>query len=116
MPHAPDDKSPAGPVPGAAQDENNREIAHRIPARSATTAERHVDIVAEPGRQRDVPASPEILNRSRRIRIIEIFRKSEAKHPRQRKLCITILLAPDSWKDLHGDCKKTATKFTFPCL
>src|SRR5262249_12623538 len=33
-----------------------------------------------------------------------------------RKLCITILLAPDSWKDLHGDCKKTVTKFTFPCL
>jgi hypothetical protein len=58
---APDDEVPRGPVPEAAEEHRDHEVAVRLPGAAARAAERHVEIVAQPGAERDVPAVPEVL-------------------------------------------------------
>ena len=48
--------------------------------RHSVAAERNVDVVAEEGRKRNVPSSPEIGDRGGDIGIIEIFFVVEAYH------------------------------------
>src|SRR5262245_27958245 len=60
---APDHEVPTGAVPQAAQKKHDHEIAIRSRRRAAVAAERYVEVVAEPGRQRNVPAPPEVLHR-----------------------------------------------------
>src|SRR6267143_1501135 len=60
VPQAPDDEVPARAVPETAQKEDGDEIA--VPPRraDAVSTERDIEVVTEPGRQRDVPPSPEV--------------------------------------------------------
>ena len=47
----------------------------------AVAAERDVEVVAEPGRQRHVPAAPELLHRVGDVGPAEVLREAEAEHP-----------------------------------
>src|SRR5262245_66079918 len=67
-------------MPEAAQKKHDHEVAIRPRRRGAIAAERYVEVVAEPGRQRNVPASPEVLHRLRHVRPPEILREAEAEH------------------------------------
>src|SRR5215203_2910740 len=82
VPRAPDDEIPACAVPGAAQQEHDPKIAGGRPEAAAAAAQRNVDVIAEPGRQRHVPPRPELLNRVGGVRIVEVLRKAEAEHAR----------------------------------
>ncbi len=48
----------------------------------AVAAERDVEVVAQPARQRHVPAPPEVLERHRGIRRVEVLRELEAEQQR----------------------------------
>ena len=76
---APDHEVPAGAVPQAAQEEHDDQVEVRRAGRDAVAAERHVEVVAEPARQRDVPAAPELLDVSRDVRPAEVLRESGSR-------------------------------------
>ena len=63
---SPDDEVPGGSVPEAAEEHRDQRGCTRVrlgPA--AIAAERDVEVVAQPGGQRDVPAPPEVRTGSR---------------------------------------------------
>ena len=64
----PRDERPPGPVPEPADEHRQHQVPVREEAASAVAAERDVDVVAEPARQRHVPAAPEVLDRGRGVR------------------------------------------------
>ena len=49
--------------------------------RAAVAADRDVDVVAKPARQRHVPAAPEVGHRHRRVGPVEVLREAEPEHP-----------------------------------
>ena len=46
----------------------------------AVAAKRDIDIIAKPGAERHMPALPKFTNARRNIRIMKVFRKTEAKY------------------------------------
>ncbi len=80
---SPDDEVPARAVPKAAEEKDDQQV--RVGARrpDAISAERDVQIVAEPSRERDMPPPPELGERTRRIGTIEILGQPESEEPAQ---------------------------------
>src|SRR5262245_27932540 len=79
------------PVPEAAQqvvqleavpehaDAHGEEELHALARHAlAIPTERNVDVVANPERQRHVPAAPEVADASGDVRVVEVFRQPEA--------------------------------------
>src|SRR5439155_12657302 len=58
------------------------EVAVRLDGATAVTAERNVEVVAQPRRQRDVPARPELGERLREVRPVEVHSQVVAQEPR----------------------------------
>src|SRR5919204_113513 len=83
MEQAPHDEIPARAVPQSAEEEHRHEIAVHPTRADAIAAERHVQIVAKPRRQRDVPPAPEFLHGACDVRPAEVLREPEPKHPAQ---------------------------------
>ena len=79
---APDDERPAGAVPEPADEHREHEVAVREERAAAVAAERDVEVVAQPARQRHVPAPPEVRDRRRRVRRVEVLREGEAEEER----------------------------------
>src|SRR5579859_6077863 len=69
------------PEPGQQEADPEIEVGAQIAV--AVSAEWLVKIVADPGRQRNMPAPPEFRDRPRRIGRVEVFAKAEAKHARK---------------------------------
>ena len=80
---APDDKRPGGAVPQAAEQHRQHQVDVGAARALAVAAQRHVEVVAQPGRQRDVPASPEVREADRRVRIAEVVDQRDAEHQRR---------------------------------
>ena len=59
----PRDECPAGAVPEPADQHRQHQVAVREDLAPATAAERDVEVVAQPARERHVPATPEVLDR-----------------------------------------------------
>ena len=70
---------PAGAVPQARQQERDHHVARPGPFAGARTAERDVDVIAEPRRQGDVPAAPEVGGVARQVRVIEVLGQLETE-------------------------------------
>ena len=84
---SPDQKVPCRAVPQSGKQKRDPKIPDAQESRSsvfipsaARTAQRDVDVIAEPGRKRNVPSSPELLETSGNVRMIEVQRKTVA-HP-----------------------------------
>src|SRR5690606_16779364 len=64
QPHAversPDDERPGGAVPQAAEQHGDEQVQVGAGRPTAVAAERDVEVVAQPRRQTDVPAAPEL--------------------------------------------------------
>ena len=72
---APDGVAPGRPVPEAAQEHHDEEVdvsAHRA---AAVAAEGEVEVLAQPGAERDVPAPPELGQVTGEIRMVEVQRE-----------------------------------------
>ena len=84
MQEAPDHERPSGPMPKPAEQHRNHQIAIGHQAAKPVPPKRDIEIVAQPARQGDMPAPPEILYRSGRIGVVEVHRNEEAepaRHP-----------------------------------
>src|SRR6266850_8256669 len=81
VPEAPEDEVPARAVPETAQKEDGDEIA--VPPRraDAVSTERDIEVVTEPGRQRDVPPSPEVGDGRRDVGPPEVLGEPKPEHP-----------------------------------
>ena len=80
---APEHERPAGPVPQAAEEEDGQQVEIDPRLRDPAAAQRDVDVVAEPGGERDVPAPPEVLHGAGDVGIVEVLDELEAQHPPQ---------------------------------
>ena len=80
MPQAPDHEGPVGAVPEPAQDHHRHQVDVGADGPAAVPAERDVEIVAQPVRQRDVPASPELGDGPADIGEAEVLQEVEAHH------------------------------------
>ncbi len=67
-------------VPQAAHDEHDCEVVTHPRAAHPVPAQRDIHIIAKPGRQRDMPAPPEIRDRGRQIRPVEIDHEVKPHH------------------------------------
>src|SRR6266404_3719706 len=82
MERTPNDKRPCAAVPQAAQDHRDHDISIHEPARAAVPPQRNVKIIAQPTREADVPAMPEVANIMRGVGKSKIDREFVAEEPR----------------------------------
>ena len=76
---APDDERPRRAVPEPAEQHRQHDVPIGEDRAPAVAAERDVDVVAKPPRERHVPPPPEVLDRGRRVRGVEVLREGEAE-------------------------------------
>ena len=80
---APGDERPVGAVPEAAQEEDDKGVAHHLGLRYAAAAQGDVDIIAEPSRQGDVPATPELGDVAAEVRHVEVAHQLDTEKLRR---------------------------------
>lgn len=76
---APQNISQAAAVPETADEKSQEQIQAVPPSGSPAAAQRDVDIVPEPGRQRDMPAAPEFPDGKSKVRAFEIRHQFDAE-------------------------------------
>ena len=79
----PQDESDGRSVPQPAQQHRQHQVRIRPRAPLAVPAQRNVKVVLQPARQRDMPAPPELGDRSRLVGRIEVDREPEAEQQGQ---------------------------------
>ena len=72
MDESPNDEGPVGTVPKSADEEDGEGVAYRFPFAHPRAAEWDVEVIAEPRRKADVPASPEFGNVTGEVRRPEV--------------------------------------------
>ena len=86
LPHSvdptPHDEGPLGAVPQAAQQHGHEDVDGGPDPAVPVPAERDVQVIAQPPRQRHVPPPPEVLQRPRRVRAIEVLGEVEPEEQR----------------------------------
>src|SRR5262249_16789513 len=75
---SPDQERQIGAVPQPAEQHGEKQIAIGATAALRVTSEGNIEIVAQPSAQADVPASPEVLEALREIRLAEVDHEMEA--------------------------------------
>ena len=79
MVESPGEESPVGAMPEAADEEDDKGVAHHLPLADTTAAQRDVDVVTEPGGQRDMPAAPELGNVAAEIGVGEVAAQADSE-------------------------------------
>src|SRR5580698_7590245 len=97
---APDHESPVSSVPQPAYGKGYEQVEVEPRRAHAIAAERNVDIVAEPGGERDVPALPELAIALREVRMIEVGHELKAHNPGASDGDVGV--AGEIGVDLHG--------------
>ena len=87
-------------MPETTQQHGDHQVAANEPNAATVAAQADVEIVAQPARQRDMPAPPEILQRGGPVWLIEIAREAIAEQRRQPHRHIGI--GREIAVDLHG--------------
>ena len=67
-------------MPQTSDRHGQQQIAVSCERAAAIAAHRDVEVVADPARQGQVPAPPEVLDAARQIGVVEVFREMEAEH------------------------------------
>ncbi len=80
MVQAPANERPVRTVPYTAQEHDHEQIKVQTFLAHAVTAEGDVEVIAEPARERNVPALPEFGNAPRAVRAVEVAREMEPEH------------------------------------
>ena len=77
----PAQESPVGAVPESGKEPDDQQVEDHSRERiHAAAAERDVNIIPEPGGQRDMPPAPEIGDAAGNVREIEVLHKMESEH------------------------------------
>src|SRR5258708_19386912 len=82
MQAAPEDEGPGRTMPYAAQQEDDHHVSQAERQTASVSAQREVEVVAEPRGQRDVPATPELGQAARKVGLAEIGHQVDAQHAR----------------------------------
>src|SRR5215468_3583712 len=82
VPKSPQDKVDASTVPDATDQHGGDDVEIDAAGRNARTAERNVDVVHQPGSERNVPVAPELRDVDLQIRPVKIFRDGNAEEAR----------------------------------
>jgi hypothetical protein len=77
---SPGHEVPACSVPQSTEDHCGHEVELRAGRATTVAAHRYVQIVAEPGRQADVPEAPEFSDTGREIRSFEVPHQANSEH------------------------------------
>ena len=80
MVQAPANERPVRTVPHAAQEHDHEQIKIQALLAHAVSTEGDVEVIAEPARERNVPALPEFGNAPRAVRAVEVAREMEPEH------------------------------------
>src|SRR5262245_28683968 len=80
MKETPYDKGPRSSVPKSAKYHSDHEICVAAARTLLVATKGNIQVVAQPSREADVPATPELSGRSCKIRRLEVWHKVEA-HP-----------------------------------
>ena len=80
---APEDERPVRAVPDSRRQEHDELVQGGPRPSLAVASERDVEVFLEPRRKRDVPPSPELPDRRRDIRIVEVLLEMEPEHEPQ---------------------------------
>lgn len=80
MVQAPANERPVRAVPHTAQEHDHEQIKIQAFLAHAVSTESDVEVVAEPARERNVPALPEFGNAPRAVRAVEVAREMEPEH------------------------------------
>jgi len=80
---APEHEVPARPVPQAAEQHGQEEVQVGAGGAATVAAERDVEVVAQPGRQGDVPALPELARTRRQVGPVEVLRQPDSEEARE---------------------------------
>ncbi len=97
---SPGHERPRRAVPQPAEQHRDHHVPVRHERALPVTAERDVDVVAQPAGERHVPAPPEVLQRDRGVRRVEVLRELEAEQ--QRDADRDVRVAAEVGEDLHG--------------
>src|SRR5690606_25809215 len=81
--HAPDDEAPTRAVPDAADGEGDDLVEVGAVLAALRAAEGEVDVVLQPARKRDVPASPELADVGCGVGVAEVLGEAEAEQERE---------------------------------
>ena len=76
---APDHKMDARPVPETARQKDDHAVCIFPEFSLPAAAERYIEIIPEPGGERDVPAPPELRHRLRGVRRVEVLHQPDAE-------------------------------------
>ncbi len=67
-------------MPQAAEEHGQEQVAVGLEGAAAVAAQADVEVVAQPGRQADVPAPPELGDRLADVGLVEVLHEAEAHH------------------------------------
>ena len=79
---APGDEGPRGAVPETTYEHREEEVAIGAEARAVVSAEGDVEVVAQPAREREVPAPPEVGDGDGGVGAVEVLRELVAEEAR----------------------------------
>src|SRR5690349_16943963 len=79
MPKSPEDKADPSTVPNSADQHGSDDVEIDATGRNARSAERNVDVVHQPGSERDVPVTPELRDVGLQVRPVKILRDRNAE-------------------------------------
>src|SRR5450759_592633 len=96
---SPEHERPAGAVPEPGEEERDDEVHVRAAAALAVAAQRDVEVVPQPAGQRDVPATPEVLDGTRGVRRVEVLGQLDAE--KQRDADGDVAVGAEVAVDLH---------------
>ena len=75
----PANKSPVCSVPESANRPDNEYVPDDFPFSGAASSQREINVVPEPGHQRDVPSAPELRDAAGEIREIEVLHQADSE-------------------------------------
>lgn len=79
MIRSPNDKGPVGPMPETAHQKDDEGISDHLRLTDTAAAQRNIDVIPKPRRQRDVPPTPKLCNVTAEIRHIEVAHQFDAE-------------------------------------
>jgi len=83
MPGTPEHEGPGGAVPQAAEEHDGHQVDEGATPTAAVASQGDIQIIPQPGRQADVPPSPELGDAAGQIGESEILHEAEAHHQTQ---------------------------------
>ncbi len=76
---APENIGQAAAVPEAAHKKGDKEIQAALPFRHPVAAKGNIDIIPEPGGQRNMPAAPKFFDGKGEVRAFKVYRKVDTE-------------------------------------